>query len=76
MLNNPKSGKDNNTDQDANISSDKIYNAMLENLDVKEIFNLCKQVTEKYPDTDKELYNWFHDESNIGGEKNIDKDKL
>ena len=46
---------------------------MLENLDVKEIFKLCKQVTEKYPDTDKELYNWFHDESNIGGEKNIDK---
>lgn len=73
MLNNHKSSKENNTDQDANISSDKMYNAMLENLDVKEIFKLCKQVTEKYPDTDKELYNWFHDESNIGGEKNLDK---
>lgn len=73
MLNKSKGEKENNTDQDVNISSDKIYNAMLENLDVKEIFKLCKQVTEKYPDTDKELYNWFHDESNIGGEKNIDK---
>ena len=73
MLNKSKDGKENNTDQGVNISSDKIYNAMLENLDVKEIFKLCKQVTEKYPDTDKELYNWFHDESNIGGEKNIDK---
>ena len=73
MLNKSKSEKENNTDKDVNISSDKIYNAMLENLDVKEIFKLCKQVTEKYPDTDKELYNWFHDESNIGGEKNIDK---
>ena len=55
MFNNPKSGKENNTDQDVNISSDKIYNAMLENLDVKEIFKLCRQVTEKYPDTDKKL---------------------
>ena len=73
MLNKSKSEKENNTDKDVNISSDKIYNAMLENLDVKEIFKLCKQVTEKYPDTDRELYNWFHDESNIGGEKNIDK---
>lgn len=73
MLDNPKSGKENNTYQDVNISSDKIYNAMIENLDVREIFKLCKQVTEKYPDTDKELYNWFHDESNICGEKNNDK---
>jgi len=73
MFNNHKCEKENNTDQDVNISSDNIYNAMLENLDIKEIFKLCKQVTEKYPDTDKELYNWFHDESNIGGEKHIDK---
>lgn len=73
MLENSKNKKDSNTTEDENILSDSVYTAMLDNLDIKEIFKLCRQVTEKYPDTDKELYNWFHDESNIGGEKNIDK---
>lgn len=73
MLGNSKNKKDSNTKADENISSDSVYTAMLDNLDIKEIFKLCKQVTEKYPDTDEELYNWFHDESNIGGEKNIEK---
>ena len=48
------------------VSTEGLLNAMLENFDEQDIFELAKKVTEKYEDTDKELYDWFHDYSNIG----------
>lgn len=50
---------------DNNKINEEVYNEMLKNLDLPEIYNLCKQVSEKFLDNDNELYKYFHDESNI-----------
>lgn len=55
-----------NTNKNQEVSTEDLLNAMLENFDEQDIFELAKKVTEKYEDTDKELYDWFHDYSNIG----------
>lgn len=51
--------KDN--DLDNNRIDDKvIYEKMLETFDVPEIYNLCKQVSEKFLSEDNDLYEYFH----------------
>lgn len=55
-----------NINKNQEVSTEGLLNAMLENFDEQDIFELAKKVTEKYEDTDKELYDWFHDYSNIG----------
>lgn len=63
--------------EDKEFSSEEIANQMLENLDIDEIFDLARKVTEKHFDKDDELYQWFHDLSNIGkgntGDQNDEK---
>lgn len=45
----------------SDVSNEDIFRKMLENFDTDEIYNLCKQVSEKYLDNDNELYKYFHD---------------
>lgn len=45
----------------ADVSNEDIFRKMLENFDTDEIYNLCRQVSEKYLDNDNELYKYFHD---------------
>lgn len=53
--------KKKDSDLDNNRIDDKvIYEKMLETLDVPEIYNLCKQVSEKFLSEDNDLYEYFH----------------
>lgn len=51
--------KDNDLDN-SRIDDKVIYDKMLETLDVPEIYNLCKQVSEKFLSEDNDLYEYFH----------------
>lgn len=42
-----------------------IYNEILKNLDVPEIYDLCRQISEKFLTEDDEMYQYFHDRKNI-----------
>ena len=37
-----------------------IYNEMLKNLDLPEIYDLCRQISEKFLPEDNEMYQYFH----------------
>ena len=53
--------KKKDSDLNNNRIDDKvIYEKMLETLDVPEIYNLCKQVSEKFLSDDNDLYEYFH----------------
>ena len=49
--------------EEINVDNE-IYKKMLEALDEKELFNLCKRVSEKYLDANNELYQYFHSNDN------------
>jgi hypothetical protein len=51
--------KENNLDN-SRIDDKAVYEKMLETLDVPEIYNLCKQVSEKFLSEDNDLYEYFH----------------
>ena len=42
-----------------------ILKKALDYLDVEELFELCRQASEKYLEPGHELYEYFHDKSNI-----------
>lgn len=45
--------------------SEEIYKEMLQNLDVPEIYDLCRKISEKFLPEDNEMYQYFHDRKNI-----------
>ncbi len=45
--------------------SEEIYKEMLQNLDVPEIYDLCRKISEKFLTEDNEMYQYFHDRKNI-----------
>ena len=55
-------------DSDNNITSEDIARMQLDNLDVRELFELSRQVTEKYLDEGNELYKYFHKKLVVEGE--------
>ena len=55
-------------DTNNNITPEDIMRAQLDNLDIRELFELSKQVTEKYLDEDNELYKYFHKKLVVEGE--------
>ena len=63
--------------EDKEFSTEEIAQQMINNLDIDEIFDLARKVTEKHFDKDDEMYKWFHDISNIGkgntGDQNNEK---
>ena len=40
--------------------SEEIYKEMLQNLDVPEIYDLGRQISEKFLPEDNEMYQYFH----------------
>lgn len=40
--------------------SEEIYKEMLQNLDVPEIYDLCRKISEKFLPEDNEMYQYFH----------------
>ena len=40
---------------------DKIINDSINGLDIEELAELCKQVSEKHLDPDNELYKYYHE---------------
>lgn len=42
-----------------------IVKKALDYLNVEELFELCRQASEKYLEPSHELYEYFHDENNI-----------
>ena len=55
-------------DPNNNLTSEDIARMQLDNLDVRELFELSRQVTEKYLDEDNELYKYFHKKLIVEGE--------
>ena len=55
-------------DSDNNITSEDIARMQLDNLDVRELFELSRQVTERYLDEDNDLYKYFHKKLIVEGE--------
>lgn len=41
----------------------RILNAALNDLDIKELWELGKQVSEKHLDKDDEMYKWYHSDA-------------
>lgn len=53
--------------KDINVDG-AIFEKMLEALDEREIFDLCRKVSEKYLDPNNDIYQYFHSkDSNDGG---------
>ncbi len=52
--------------KDINIDG-AIYEKMLEALDEKELFNLCRKVSEKYLDPNNDMYQYFHSKDDSDG---------
>lgn len=40
--------------------SEEIYKEMLQKLDVPEIYDLCRKISEKFLTEDDEMYQYFH----------------
>lgn len=55
-------------DSNNNITAEDIARMQLDNLDVRELFELSRQVAEKYLDEDNELYKYFHKKLIVEGE--------
>lgn len=52
--------------KDINIDG-AIYEKMLEALDERELFDLCRKVSEKYLDPNNDMYQYFHSKDGSDG---------
>ena len=54
-----------NREQECLNDAVEILKRALDYLNVEELFELCRQASEKYLEPSHELYQYFHDENNI-----------